>query len=161
MCDVPSIAVFCSESFECFPGTASKFFLRLLVTIPVAPIITGIIVHFRFHIHFISVHKLLCVIIIIIIIIIGVVSVCLLPCRKVIHFLCIYNTMLQKMCTCRNCLYFGLCHLRSVCIHRCQAGMFTPAPCMMLQKNAQIIFIRRVKLWAIGHVTVELKSAFQ
>ena len=44
MCDVPSIAVFCSESIECFPGTASKFFLKLLVTIPVAPVITGIII---------------------------------------------------------------------------------------------------------------------
>jgi hypothetical protein len=44
MCDVPSIAVFCSEYIECFPGTASKCFLKLLVTIPVAPIITGIIV---------------------------------------------------------------------------------------------------------------------
>ena len=43
MCDVPSIAVFCSESIECFPGTASKFFLKLLVTIPVAPIIIGMI----------------------------------------------------------------------------------------------------------------------
>ena len=50
MCDVPSIAVFCSESIECFPGTVSKFFFKLLVTIPVAPIITGTIVHFRFHI---------------------------------------------------------------------------------------------------------------
>jgi len=50
MCDVPSIAVFCSESTECFPGTASKIFLKLLVPIAVAPIITGIIVHFRFHI---------------------------------------------------------------------------------------------------------------
>ena len=40
MCDVPSIAVFCCESIECFPGTASRFFFRLLVTIPVAPIIT-------------------------------------------------------------------------------------------------------------------------
>src|SRR5215475_5433113 len=59
MCDVPSIAVFCSESIECFPRTASKFFLKLLVTIPVAPIITGIIVHFRFHIRCISMHKLL------------------------------------------------------------------------------------------------------
>src|SRR5215475_11756837 len=59
MCDVPSTAVFCSESIECFPGTASKFFLKLLVTIPVAPIITGIIVHFRFHIRCISIHKLL------------------------------------------------------------------------------------------------------
>ena len=59
MCDVPSIAVFCNESIECFPGTASKFFLKLLVTIPVAPIIIGIIVHFRFHIRCISIHKLL------------------------------------------------------------------------------------------------------
>ena len=76
MCDVPSIAVFCSESIECFPGTASKFFLKLLITIPVAPIITGMIVHFRFHIRCISIHKLLyfifftasfCIIIIIII----------------------------------------------------------------------------------------------
>ena len=59
MCDVLSIAVFCSESIECFPGTASKFYLKLLVTIPVAPVITGIIVHFRFHIRCISIHKLL------------------------------------------------------------------------------------------------------
>ena len=59
MCDVPSIAVFCSESIECFPGTASKFFLKLLVTIPVAPIITARIVYFRFHIRCISIHKLL------------------------------------------------------------------------------------------------------
>ena len=59
MCDVPSIAVFCCESIECFPGTSSKFFLKLLVTIKVAPIITGIIVHCRFHIRCISIHKLL------------------------------------------------------------------------------------------------------
>ena len=58
MCDVPSIAVFCSESIECFPGTASTFFLKLLVTIPVAPVITGIIVHFRFHVRCIAIHKL-------------------------------------------------------------------------------------------------------
>jgi hypothetical protein len=58
-CDVPSIAVFCSESIECFPGTALKFFFKLLVTIPMAPIITGIIVNFRFHICCISIHKLL------------------------------------------------------------------------------------------------------
>jgi hypothetical protein len=44
MCDVSSIAVLCSESVERFPGTASKFFLKLLVTIPMAPIITGVIV---------------------------------------------------------------------------------------------------------------------
>ena len=46
MCDVPSIAVFCSESIECFPGIVSKCFFKFLVTIPVAPIITGTIVHF-------------------------------------------------------------------------------------------------------------------
>jgi len=59
MCDVPSIAVFCSESIECFPGTASKFILKLLVTIPGAAVFTGTIVHFRFHILCISTHELL------------------------------------------------------------------------------------------------------
>ena len=59
MCDVPSIAVFCSESIECFLGIVSKFFFKLLVTIPVAPMITGTIVHLRFHIRCISIHKLL------------------------------------------------------------------------------------------------------
>ena len=59
ICDVPSIVVFCSESVECFPGISSKFFLQLLVTIPLASIITGIIVHFRFHIRCISILKLL------------------------------------------------------------------------------------------------------
>ena len=57
VCDVPSIAVFCSASIECFPGTASKFLLKLFFTIPVAPIITGTIVHFRFHIRCISIQK--------------------------------------------------------------------------------------------------------
>ena len=59
MCDVPSIAVFCSESIGRFLGISFKFFLKLLVTIPVAPIITGIIVHFNFHIRCISIPKLL------------------------------------------------------------------------------------------------------
>jgi hypothetical protein len=44
MSDVASTAVFCSESIECFPGIASKFFLKLLVTIPVAPNIIIIII---------------------------------------------------------------------------------------------------------------------
>jgi hypothetical protein len=64
MCDVPSIVVFCSENIEWFPGTASKFFLKLLVTIPVAPIITGIIVHFRFYIRCISIIIIIIIIII-------------------------------------------------------------------------------------------------
>jgi len=62
MYDVPSIALFCSESIECFPGIASKCFLKRLVSISVGPIITGTIVHFRLHFP--------CIIIIIIIIII-------------------------------------------------------------------------------------------
>jgi hypothetical protein len=36
MCDVPSIAVFCSESVECFPGTASKFFFIIIIIIIIA-----------------------------------------------------------------------------------------------------------------------------
>ena len=42
VCAVPSVAVFCSESIECFPGTASTLSLKLLFTIPVAPAITGL-----------------------------------------------------------------------------------------------------------------------
>jgi hypothetical protein len=38
---------------------ASKFFFKPLVTIPVAPIITSLIIHCMFHIHFISIRKLL------------------------------------------------------------------------------------------------------
>jgi hypothetical protein len=59
MCDVPSKVVFCSESIECFPGIASRFVLMLFVTVPVAPIITGIIVDFRFHVCCISIPKAL------------------------------------------------------------------------------------------------------
>jgi hypothetical protein len=33
VCDVPSTAVFCSESIKCFPDTASKFFLKLIIII--------------------------------------------------------------------------------------------------------------------------------
>ena len=59
LCDIPSIAVFCSEFIESFPGTVSTFSFKLLVTIPVDPIITGTIVHFRFHIRCTSLNKLL------------------------------------------------------------------------------------------------------
>jgi len=36
LCDVPSIAVFCTESIEYLPGMTSKFFVKTFVTIPVA-----------------------------------------------------------------------------------------------------------------------------
>jgi hypothetical protein len=58
MCDVPTIAVCCSESIECVPGTAFKTFFRPFVAIPMAAIITGIITHFMIHIRCISIHKL-------------------------------------------------------------------------------------------------------
>ena len=32
MCNAPSIAVFCSETIECFPGTASKLFIIIIIT---------------------------------------------------------------------------------------------------------------------------------
>ena len=54
MCDVPSIAVFCSESIECFPGIVSKFFFKLLVTIPVAPIITGTYYYYYYYYYYYS-----------------------------------------------------------------------------------------------------------
>jgi hypothetical protein len=46
MCDVPSMAVFCRESIECCPGIVSRYFCQLLLTIPVAPMITGMTKHF-------------------------------------------------------------------------------------------------------------------
>ena len=52
MCDVPSTALFCSEAMECFPGMASKSFFKPFITIPVARIITGRIIHFMSHIRF-------------------------------------------------------------------------------------------------------------
>ena len=50
---------FCTEFIEYFPVTASTFFFKPFVTLPVAPAITSIITHFMFHIRFISIHKLL------------------------------------------------------------------------------------------------------
>jgi hypothetical protein len=50
MCDIPSIAVLCSDSTECFAGMDSKFLFNSFVTISVAPIITGTIIHIMFYI---------------------------------------------------------------------------------------------------------------
>jgi hypothetical protein len=88
MCDVPSVAVFCSESIECFPGKASKFFVKLFVTVPVALIINCIIVHFRFSI---------IVVIIIISIIIGSIRVLNQPSR-LLHFVYYFSCLSCKCC---------------------------------------------------------------
>ena len=55
----PSTAVFYSECIECFPGMTFKIFSKPFVTIPVAPIMIEIITHLLFHIHYVSIHKLL------------------------------------------------------------------------------------------------------
>ena len=41
-----------------FSWYGSRFFFKYFVTIPVAPIITRVIIHFMFHIRFISIHPL-------------------------------------------------------------------------------------------------------
>jgi hypothetical protein len=53
------MAVFCSESMECFPGISSRHFLRPLVTVSVSPMSTGITEHFMCHIRWISTHRFL------------------------------------------------------------------------------------------------------
>ena len=52
MCDVPSIAVFCGESVECFPGVACRFFLKSSVTILVAPIFTGYYYYYYYYYYY-------------------------------------------------------------------------------------------------------------
>ena len=46
MCDVPSTAVFCSGSVDCFTGMAYRFLFKYFVTVPMAPIITGLIIYY-------------------------------------------------------------------------------------------------------------------
>jgi len=55
MCAVPNMAVFCSSFTSCFPGMLLTYFLNGFVTVPVAPIITGITFVFTFHMRCISV----------------------------------------------------------------------------------------------------------
>jgi len=44
MCAVPNMAVFCSSLTSCFPGMLLTYFLNDFEIVPVAPIITGIII---------------------------------------------------------------------------------------------------------------------
>ena len=44
MCAVPNMAVFCSSFTSCFPGMLLTYFLNDFEIVPVAPIITGIII---------------------------------------------------------------------------------------------------------------------
>jgi hypothetical protein len=50
---------FCKESTECCPGIVSRYFCKLLLTIPVAPMITGMTKHLMFHILWISILRFL------------------------------------------------------------------------------------------------------
>ena len=56
VCDVPSIAVFCSEQIKCFPDIAQKYFKKGFYYCD-GPTVTGKITHLRFHIRCIFVHK--------------------------------------------------------------------------------------------------------
>jgi amino acid permease len=67
MCDGPSIAVCCSESIECFPGIASKYILKLFLTIPMDSITTGMILRLWFRVVVIIISSISIIIIIIII----------------------------------------------------------------------------------------------
>jgi len=53
------MAVFCSESIEYFPGMAYEVFFKPFVATLVAPVITGVIIHFMFHIRPLSYNKLI------------------------------------------------------------------------------------------------------
>jgi hypothetical protein len=44
VCDVPSIAVFCSESIECFPGTASIIIIVIIIIIIIIIVVVVIII---------------------------------------------------------------------------------------------------------------------
>ena len=44
VCAVPNMAVFCSSLTSCFPGMLVTYFLNDFEIVPVAPIITGIII---------------------------------------------------------------------------------------------------------------------
>ena len=55
MCAVPNMTVFCSFLTSWFPGMSLTYFLNDLERVPVAPIITGITLAFRFHMRRISV----------------------------------------------------------------------------------------------------------
>ena len=57
MCDVPSTAIFCTESIECSHCMSSKFFFKTCLTIPVAPAVFSVINNFMFYIRCISVHR--------------------------------------------------------------------------------------------------------
>jgi len=57
VCAVPNVAVFCSSSTSCFPGTLLTYFLNDFETGPVAPIITGIAFVFIFHMRCISIGR--------------------------------------------------------------------------------------------------------
>ena len=59
MCAVPNMAVFCSSFTSSFTVMLLMYFLNDFEMVPVAPIVTGIILVFTFHVHFISIVRYL------------------------------------------------------------------------------------------------------
>ena len=58
--DVPDRTVLFSPSIEFFSGMTFKLHTKPFVALPVTPVITHIILHFRSHVRFVSVPKCLC-----------------------------------------------------------------------------------------------------
>ena len=52
MCEVPTMAVFCSSLISCFPGMLLTYFLDDFEIVPVAPIITGITFVFTYYYYY-------------------------------------------------------------------------------------------------------------
>jgi hypothetical protein len=52
MCAVPNMAVFCSSLTSWFPGMVLTYFLNYFDMVPVAPIITGITVHYYYYYYY-------------------------------------------------------------------------------------------------------------
>ena len=59
MCAVPNMAVFWSSLTSRFPGMFLTYFLNYFEIVPVAPIITGIVFVFTFHMRCIYIVRLL------------------------------------------------------------------------------------------------------
>ena len=69
---VRSIAIFCSDCTEYFPSMASKCFFKTPVTVPVVPVITGLIPYYMFHI-FSSLLLLLLLLLVVVVVVVVVV----------------------------------------------------------------------------------------
>ena len=147
VCDVPSVAVFCGEYTESFPGVASRFVFKLFVTIPVAPVTTGIIIHFVFHSRCISITK------------------CLyfnVSASFSWHF---YPLVLPHLSVftfsliCFNYYIWPICHNFSICVRllipsHCHIFLFTYWLCVCLSVCPNFLSFRRLVFCVLHNINV-------